>query len=402
MFVKNNNRRVVGAIDGKGTPLSHGEPRAKVMRAGESNQRIILQSIRLAPGITRFDLAQQTGLTVTAVGNITSRLMQQGLVCSSGRRNRGRGQPALQLEVVSSGAFGLGLNIERDCLTLVTLDLTGEVRSRVTREMPISHPDDVRTFVLEELDDLLVAGGVVRDRVLGLGIAISDDIHRTRMSHLHSAYDAWSMNNLRKMFASALPWPVYCDNDAVTAALAEAGSSAECNVSSFFYLLISAGLGGGMVFDQCHNRGATPRPSAIGLMPDLSSKEGAIVQDIVSVSALVARLEAAGLNELPLTALADPSSAAASVLSRWVDDVAQSLVRPVSAITYLFNPDVVLIGGRLPTPLILKITGALPGAFSTLNIPLTVRIQPALIAKDPSAIGAAILPFLSNILPSTV
>ncbi len=120
--------RVAGSLSGSlsGTNLA---------RAGDYNQRTVLQAIRLAPGTTRVDIAQQTGLTPPTIANITGRLVDLGLVRVTGRRQGGRGQPALQLEVERNGAFALGLNIDRDHLTLATLDLAGEVRSRITRDI---------------------------------------------------------------------------------------------------------------------------------------------------------------------------------------------------------------------------------------------------------------------------
>ena len=387
------------ATEQRNVRLSSSLSGTNLERAGDYNQRTVLQAIRLAPGTTRVDIAQQTGLTAPTIANITSRLADIGLVRVAGRRQGGRGQPALQLEVESDGAFALGLNIDRDHLTLATLDLAGDVRSRVTREIAFAQPDDVRCFVREELEGAIDDGGVIRDRILGLGIAIPDDLGRIGLTYRPSVHDAWTDTDLRRMFADMLPWPIYYDNDAAAAALGEAENSSAFDYPSFFYILIGAGLGGALVIDRSHHRGATGRSGEIGIMPDPALGPESIVQDTVSVSALLTRLEEAGHPDVSLRALVKPSDAAAPIVERWLADAVRALVQPLTAINCLLNLDAVLIGGRLPMPLIERLAAALTIALSTTQLPSRAKIMPAVMAQDASAIGAAILPFLDKLLP---
>ncbi|MCP4026801.1 MAG: ROK family transcriptional regulator [Sphingomonas sp.] len=386
--------------DQRDARLSRSLSGTNLVRAGDYNQRTVLQAIRLAPGTTRVDIARQTGLTPPAIANITGRLTEAGLVRVVGRRQGGRGQPALQLEVERNGAFGLGLNIDRDHLTLATLDLAGDVRSRVTRETTFARPDDVVRFVQEELDGAIASGGVQRDRIIGLGIAMPDDLGRIALPHQPSGYEAWTDVDIRELFAPTLPWPIHCDNDAAAAALGEAEYGAAFEAPSFFYILISAGLGGGVVIDRKYHRGATARSGEIGLMPDPACGPGRTVQDTVSVSALLARLEDAGLPDPSLEAVASGSEAVAPIVSRWIDDSVRALLQPLTAINCLINPDAVLIGGRLPMPVIERLSKALTAALSALPLPSRAQIMPAVMAQDAPAIGAAILPFLDQLLPS--
>ncbi|RZM11106.1 MAG: winged helix-turn-helix domain-containing protein, partial [Sphingomonas sp.] len=64
-----------------------------LVRAGDYNQRVVLQVIRKNPDITRTEIATMTGLTAPTIANITARLFESDLVVESGRRTGGRGQP---------------------------------------------------------------------------------------------------------------------------------------------------------------------------------------------------------------------------------------------------------------------------------------------------------------------
>lgn len=210
-----------------------------------------------------------------------------------GRKQGGHGQPALQLEVQPDGAFAIGLNVDRDHLALVTLDLAGVVRSRTTREIAYPLPSDMVPFVREEVEQAFIQGRIQRDRVLGIGVAIPDDLGRIELPDRPAGYEAWTDADIAAMVARELPWPLHCDNDAAAAALGEAEYGTAFANPSFFYLLISAGLGGGVVIDRSYHRGSTAPSGEIGLMPD-QPHPGASVQDTVSLPALLARLRAAG------------------------------------------------------------------------------------------------------------
>jgi predicted NBD/HSP70 family sugar kinase len=397
--VRNKGRNDQSAGESRGTRLSVSLSGTNLARAGDYNQRTVLQAIRLSGETTRVELARQTGLTAPTIANITGRLAELGLVRQVGRLHGGRGQPALRLAVNPDGAFTIGLNIDRDHITLVTLDLAGEVRSRVSTEIPFAMPEDVTAYVSREIGGLIAAGGVDRERILGVGVALPDDLGAITLPRRPRGYERWSQLDIPELLRDVLPWTVHVDNDAAAAALGEAQCVTGFGHPSFFYLLISAGLGGGPVIEGSYYRGATRRSGEIGLMPDATSAlPGAIVQDIVSLSALGARLEAAGL--APDSDLTDEAGPAAPIVSQWIADATRSLVSPLVAVNCLIDPGLVLIGGRLPMPLIERLSASLNEALAGLPIPTHANVRPATMAGDAPAIGAAIIPVLDQLLPS--
>ncbi len=391
----------VPVVDGRGTRLAASLSGTNLARAGDYNQRTVLQAIRLDGETTRVALAQQTGLTSPTIANITGRLIDQGLVRVPGRLQGARGQPALRLTINPDGAFAIGLNIDRDHITLVALDLAGEVRSRLSCEIAFAMPEDVIAYVERNLDLLIAEGSINRDHILGVGVALPDDLGRISLPRMPPGYECWSDLDVASTLGSALHWPVHVDNDAAAAAVGESQSRSSSALSSFFYLLISAGLGGGPVVDGSYFRGADARSGEIGLMPDLTSESAnALVQDTVSLSALRARLESVGRPIERIDQLLTDDPMINGTVMRWIEDATRSLIAPLIAVNCLINPAAVLIGGRLPMPLINHLCDALNAALAKTNLPKRAVIQPAAMAGDAPAIGAAILPFLDHLLPS--
>lgn len=381
--------------------LSRGLSGTNLERAGDYNLRTVLQVIRVHRESTRVAIAQQTGLTAPTIANITGRLMEMGLVRNAGRLHGGRGQPALKIELCPDGAFGIGLTIDRDHLSLAILDLAGRVRARTTQEIAFAGPDQVLAFVQGALPPALAEGDVARERVLGVGVAMPDDVGRS-LPDQPQGYDQWDAIDLDALLGPVLPWPIYRDNDAAAAALGETQYDEAFGCPSFFYLLITAGLGGGLVIDRSYHRGAHGRSGEIGLMPDpTAGRPGAVVQDCVSLAALRTRLATVGQSLTSpemLPTLDDPQALA--VIDQWIADSVAALVQPLVAVTTLFDPDAILIGGRLPADLNARLAAAIGEALAAIDLPTRPDIRPAHMAQDAPAIGAAMLPFMDRLLPS--
>jgi predicted NBD/HSP70 family sugar kinase len=392
--------QIVHSADARSARLGVSLSGTNLVRAGDYNQRTVLQAIRLAGETTRVDLANLTGLTAPTIANITGRLIDLDLVKLIGRRQGARGQPALRLSINPDGALAIGLNIDRDHVSLALLDLSGAVRGLVRQEVDFALPEDVIAFVHEQLDRLLPPDGPERGRVLGVGVAMPDDLGSIPIPHRPASYEAWNTVDVAAAVHEALPWPIHVDNDAAAAALGEAQQRAGHDGQNFFYVLISAGLGGGPVIDGNYFRGASLRSGEIGLLPDLSSPDPqAVVQDTVSLSALRARFEQRG-RQGTMAELVSDDPACREIVKGWIGDAARSLVAPLVSVNCLLNPAAIVIGGRLPLLLIDQLVAALDALIDEYRLPARAHLVSASTPEDGAVIGAAMLPFLDHVLPS--
>jgi predicted NBD/HSP70 family sugar kinase len=370
-------------------------------RASDYNQRVVLQVIRNSEETTRVDLCRTTGLTAPTIANITRRLMDAGLVKEIGRLQGPRGQPAIRLTIEPLGCVAIGLNIDRDHLTLVALDLAGQVRARIANDIPFALPADVVAFVTASLDPLLAEAKVGRDRVLGVGVAVPDDLGNIALPGRPERYSDWVNLSIPDLLSPVLPWPVLVDNDAAAAAIGEAQSGMGRSEPSFFYILINSGLGGGLMIDRHYVEGANRRSAELGLLPDpTSAVAGAVVQDIVSLSALMQALETAGIRVASPADIDASDPAVRDVLDRWVDAASRALIAPLVSINCLIDPHTIIIGGRLSEPLVDALIERLHILLGEMPLPTMAPIVRAALGGDAPVIGAALLPFLDQLLPS--
>ncbi len=371
-------------------------------RAADHNQRVTLHAIRLGGSLTRVELARITGLTAPAIANITKRLLQDGLIEEAGQRRGGRGQPPTKLVVRRDACYSIGVNIDRDHITIVLVDFSGQTLARVSEEIDLALPAHVSALYRRSIRTMLRTAKVDRVNIVGLGVAAPDDLGLVDLPGRPPAYAKWDGIDMAKLFADPFDVPVFVENDAAAAAMGEMQLGQGQRYSNFFYILISSGLGGGFVVDGNYVRGADGRSGELGFMLAPNSHgEREQVQRLVSLSGLASRLAADGFALADVMGSSDHSGAVGKIVDRWVEDAAQCLCTPLDAINCLINPSVVLIGGRLPMWLVEQLAervNAVIGDDSS-NAPVIAPVARAALSEDAPAVGAAILPFSHFLLP---
>jgi predicted NBD/HSP70 family sugar kinase len=372
-------------------------------RAGDHNQRVTLHAIRVSGPVTRADLALTTGLTAAAIANITKRLLQDRLILGAGTMQGARGQPATKLVINPDSCYSLGLNIDRDHITLVVVDFAGRVRARVSREVAFALPDAVRTFFRRSAPRLLSKARIDPVTVVGIGVAFPDDIQRVGLPGQPPEYAVWGDTSVTELLSGALPVPVYVENDAAAAAMGEMQFGLGHQYQSFFYVLITAGLGGGLVLEGHYVRGATGRSGELGwLRVRGASGESRRLQNQVSLSALYDSLAQGGVQVASPQDLATLEGTAEQLVSRWIESSSEALEDAFVIINCLLNPAAILIGGRLPAALVDRLATRLNERLQAhkSTIPAVAPVARAAMSDDAPAVGAAILPFSEKYLPT--
>ncbi|TWB41066.1 MarR family transcriptional regulator [Nitrospirillum pindoramense] len=372
-------------------------------RAGDHNQRVMLQAIRVSGPLTRADLGRLTGLTPPAIANITRRLLNDGLILEVGRMQGTRGQPAMRLAINPDGCFAIGVNVDRDNVTLVVLDLLGQVRHRAVLEACFPLPEAVSAFFTAQMDALTRTQAFPLSRIIGIGVALPDDLGRVNLPNRPKSFEAWSTTDIAGLFTAVTPLPVFVENDAAAAALGELQFGYGLRDPSFFYVLINQGLGGGMVIDGHYFRGAQGRSGELGFLPIVSPRTQArTLEEAVSLSALFAFLAARGSIVTRPEQLLELDDIGQQLLADWLDLAAELLTTPIVAVSCLVNPEAVFFGGRLPAPLIDRLAAMINDRLRAHSgvIPVIVPVHRAATATDAPAVGAALLPFNDRLLPS--
>jgi predicted NBD/HSP70 family sugar kinase len=274
---------------------------SNLLRLADYNQAVVLDLIRREPGQSRADLQRNSGLASQTISNITRRLIDAEMIRESTPSDAVRGRPSIPLVVNGAGAFAVGVHVDPARLTILLLDVAGEVLHRRELRTPqATSPGEVTTLIAVSAGRLIREAGIDRDRVLGLGIAVPGPLDLPSGVVLDPPQlPTWRDVRLRADLHDATGMPVLLDKDVTASATAELRNSA---VSDFLFVYLGSGVGASVVTKGQVLRGASNNIGEIGdILVDPSAEDlgwtgrrgglaGACVPEALAIQAAQANL----------------------------------------------------------------------------------------------------------------
>jgi predicted NBD/HSP70 family sugar kinase len=278
---------------------------SNLLHLADYNQAVVLDLIRRKPGQSRANLQRSSGLASQTISNITRRLIDSGMIRETEPSETARGRPSTPLVVNGGGAFAVGVHIDPALLTVLLLDVAGEVLHRQHLRTPqATNPADVTALIAVSAGRVIREAGVDRDRVLGLGIAAPGPLDvSTGIVIDPPQLPKWRHVRLRADLHDATGMPVLLDKDVTASATAELRGRPD---SDFLFLYLGSGVGASVVTQGQVLRGASNNIGEIGDIlvdpnaEDLgwSGRRGGLAAACVP-EALVIQAAQAGIIHLP-------------------------------------------------------------------------------------------------------
>ncbi|MFT4471362.1 ROK family transcriptional regulator [Arthrobacter sulfonylureivorans] len=239
-------------------------------RLGGYNQAVILDAIRRAhEGIARVELVERTGLSPQTISNVVRRLVDEGLVREDRKTVSGPGKPRTVLQLEVSSRLAIGIHLDPVVMTLVMLNLDGEVVARARHDNPrAGQPDGMTAAMAAAVEELIAASGIERQRILGIGLAAPGPIDAAEGTVVDPPMmREWTSVPLREPLSRLTGLPVLMDKDTTAAAVAELWASGRQEPENFVFVYLGTGLGAGVVLDGVVLRGASSNIGEIGHFP---------------------------------------------------------------------------------------------------------------------------------------
>ncbi|MGO7184251.1 ROK family transcriptional regulator [Rhizobium brockwellii] len=364
------------------------------MRVASRNERDLLRLIWKSPGIERSDLTEPLDLTQQSLHRIVARLHERGMLVFSHSETRRAGPPSPKLTLRKDWCLTLGISVNVGSIGLCLMGF-GEPMENMEIPQAGSSLSDEIDRIDAAVEELLARRGAKRRDVLGVGLAVSG--HRM----LETAFNCplplahWSLIDLAPLLGEQLGLPVWADNVARTAALAEAIFGVGRDVADFAYIAHLHGYGGGLVSGGMPFRGNFGNAGEFSVLFGRQDYE-----ERPALGVLLEHLRAKGRMNLTLRDLKNEDLLDWDGVGEWVDRVTPAHNRAINAICAIFDPALIVLGGELPHSLARMLIertefNNLPRHGVLRDVP---RLAVAQITDGPGAIGAALIPLFETVL----
>lgn len=226
------------------------------------NRNRVFNRILEAESISSSALGYDLQLSRPTIKQNLTELLEQGLIYESGSIGYTGGRRAKTYSVVKKGRVAIGIDITRNHITIIMLNLTGEL----IYEKRIRHPFSLEEAYMRYLGDLVkeaVVSQNVDEEVLGVGIAVPGLITEDHKKIFYGEILSFTGITV-DVFAQYIPYPCRLYNDADAGGYAEISQSKE--LSDAFYISLSNNVGGSILINHKVYRGEGSRSGEIGHM----------------------------------------------------------------------------------------------------------------------------------------
>ena len=216
---------------------------ASNMDVKRRNRSNTLRCILACDHISQMELSQRLSLSWPTVLQNVKELSELGLIQEAGSYESTGGRKAKAYAPVRGAKLALGLDITRNHVSVVLVDLSGQVVRSVRKTCPFSL-DDGYAQGLGELAGQFVEENKAQDRLLGVGVSLPGIVVEKegvlRHSHILGIQDVPT-----GFFSQYIPYPCRFINDANAAGLAEVYGTPDAG--DLVYLSLSNSVGGAIL-----------------------------------------------------------------------------------------------------------------------------------------------------------
>lgn len=352
------------------------------MQKYTSNQRMLLDVLRCHQPITRADITDLTDLTQQSVHRILEGLIADGLVVTERGKPNGRGKPSPTLQLNNAVRYSLGIAIDDDSMRISVVNFSGiPVLEKCVTSVTLTDKGS-SAVVVQMIESVLSELGIRRQQLCGIGMA--SDIKA------NSEDEGFNLLRFPQVLGDMWNVPVFSETLAAASAIGESLSGVGKRLGNFAFISLDKDVSGALVSNGALFRGSHKNAGNYRYL--LSGLEEL---NRVSLRGLHATVQQNGVDIPNVEGLLDRFDMGLPGVLQWIDDVSDAYMHLFRAIFGIFDPDAIVLGGRIPQSL----GASLLQDISRKLIPtgmLAPRALPSLLQRevsgDGAAIGSALLP----------
>lgn len=390
------------------------------------NLSLVLNTIWENEPISRRDLAKLTGLTPSSITNIIKRLMQDGVLLETGVGESSGGRKPVMLHINGQSGYIIGIELTFYHITGIIMDMRAKKVGKLIEDTRLKDGKEaVVGRIIDIIDKLINQAGIEKAKVLGIGISAPGPYDHDRGILINPPnFPGWHNVPIVDIIQGRFNIPTYLEKETQAAALAEWWFGGAKNCDSLFAINVNKiGLGGGMIINGEVYHGFFDGAGDIGhMIIDIDGVQctcgsygcleamatGLYVQRYVVSEIKRGRTSAVSINgadvdDVDMDNIFEAANSGDLLCIEAFDKAAYNLGIGIGNIINVCSPDVIVIGGEIPTlyPQYIEkaVTTVRSRAYPGYN--KDVRILPTTFGQEMGAIGAVslVLHNIFKILP---
>lgn len=229
----------------------------------QSNKSRIFNLIYHNEKIAKQDIAYSLGLSLPTVTQNLNELNEQGLIRQVGLFESTGGRKAKAIAIKSDSRYAIGLDITKKHISLVLIDLAGEIIKHSRIQEPFYRTHEYFEGIGRIISQFIYESNIKEDKILGVGISIPGilDADEKKIAYSH----ALGVSNVDcREFTESITKPCKFCNDANAAGIAEMWN--KDITENVVYISLSNSVGGSIFIDRNLYFGDNQRSGELGHM----------------------------------------------------------------------------------------------------------------------------------------
>lgn len=213
------------------------------------NKSIVLNKIRSEGPISRAQIAKETNLTPPTVSANVRELIEQGIVKESRLGDSQGGRKPTMLVINSGDFYIIGLDAGPTEVEFGLADLSGTVIHHLRESINLAEESGFLDVVKKGIHDLLNEIPLMRDKVVGIGVAMHGVVDVATGTSLFAPNLHLRNIPIKEELEKEFGFLVKVENDARAMALGEAWFGSGENVTSMVAVNVGRGIGSGIIIN---------------------------------------------------------------------------------------------------------------------------------------------------------
>ncbi|MBQ7254570.1 MAG: ROK family protein [Bacteroidales bacterium] len=331
-----------------------------------AEKRTILNLCIKGSGFSLADLAKELDTSIPKISRIVTELLDMGYLADLGKQESASGRRPSIYGLNPGAGYFVGVDVGQDSLTIAVTDFPGRV-VHFEHDVPyrLQNTEESVLGLCSKVIEIISKARIDRTRVRSYGVNLTGRVnHETGYSY---TYFISEEKPIRSILEQGFGKTVSVENDSHGMAYGEYMSGIAGDAGNILFLNVGWGLGMGMVLDGKLFYGKSGFSGEVGHFPMLDNNQicrcgkigcletgasGLALHRLVKErikegqpSLLTEKMDNDG--ELTLNDILDAVQKEDVTAIECVEEIGATLGRAVAGLINIFNPDIVIIGGRL-------------------------------------------------------